>query len=208
MPVFKVGIEPVSYVKDGILQIRSYISKKTGIDYQGEPCPHITLLINNYFHFNDLDGLPNVAGGTRSLYIETDGIRYFHHPEADKVIVRASVIKTPVLQQLQEDVADACKVRDGNLMKDVMEELPGFEYDGQEAENNRKFGFPYVGDNWKPSIGIAVVDPDRIKEFQGVWDDIGNLCSECKFPLMDLTLYEFRGKWRQKERYLVGSDRR
>ena len=54
-------------------------------------------------------------------------------------------------------------------------------------ENIKKFGFPFIGDIWKPHFGIASFDEG---EFKRVWNNIKDSCPIGKFSIKSVNIYE------------------
>jgi hypothetical protein len=207
MQALKVGIEPVSNVKESIIKIRQEVADKSGTPSNNAISPHITCLINSFENYEDVDSyLGWIADRFYSFPITINGIKYFHLKAADKYIVQAGVEKTDDLQRLQENIVlDTSIVKHGHLMQEIMESgIKGFKYTGREALNNERFGSPYFGENWEPSIDIAVLDKEG---FDKVKDDLVKIDIEYRFPLMDIALYKFRGKWMFDKRYFIKPSR-
>jgi 2'-5' RNA ligase len=204
MPAFLIGIDPPEVYRRDIVRLKDMIRREAGLQQQLDEPPHCTLVLNNFVELDRVDdALRRIALTYSPMQVELlKEIRYFPPRRSGAYMVHARVRRTPTLRKLQErivtDTAPARFVKDPLLPRYLRANVPGYQYTGEELANNKRFGYPYVGENWIPHISLGILARPA---FRRVWPELEQADAHYEFPLREITLFEYKKRWEPMKRY-------
>ncbi len=200
MPVpLLIGIDPPRSLKSVILDLKTLVLARCGVQNQVAELPHLTFVGNN---FTDINSVAEALAEIQIPKIEIiiDGISYFPPEKTGKYIIHLNVQKNAALQKLQQKIVEATSpYHVGCILCDYLAlHMPNYKYTATETRNAKKYGFPYFGPNWQPHFTIGELD-------KACFDKIGETLLKTKihqkFLLKQFTLFTYKNGWKPYRSY-------
>lgn len=180
---YLITLCPQKELFDKINEIKNQAKEIVGDQLYLKDEPHITVYIGvfeNDEFFNKLD--------LKKLNeIELDGWKVFRNdPITGNDTLTIGIVENSKLRKFQENVVkDINKFRVGTIKR--YNQVNGLT--DTEEENLKKYGFPYVGDNWHAHLGIASFKP---QDFNLFWEKIRGVEIKGKYEISSINLYELK----------------
>ncbi|MDP1729344.1 MAG: 2'-5' RNA ligase family protein [archaeon] len=190
MDKYFIGLSPNIELFNLVQERKDRIAKLVGMQKFLSDEPHTTLTV---FTTNNLEAIKksldnlcenisevNVRLSENSLDVfYNDCLTDNHTPTYS---LRGSYVQ---LADIQKRVIVTIKPH--NTLQAFNSENPSLKK--EEQRNVQMYGFPFVGQNWKPHITLASVEPDK---FRKVFDLIKTMPIKGKFKLDALALYQIQ----------------
>jgi len=203
MPALMIGADPPEEISKEIYGLKEKVIDICGSQQQADEPPHMTFVVNNFSSAEAVDRyLEMIARRFNPFNVVVNGITHFPHEKSGTYMLHAVIEKSHELQLLQEEiVADTSEFRQGSLLREYLEQnIPDYKYEDKELENIKKWGYPYVGENWEPHITIAILEPECCEKIK----EIEETGFRYEFPLNEFTLFSYLRVWKPEKRYKLG----
>ena len=201
VPAYLIGIDPPEDLKKEIYRLKNRVLEVCGEQQQVNEPPHCTFVVNNFSGEKEIDEtLRKLVQGISPFYVDVNGITYFPPEQSGFYMVHASIRKTGELEKLQKRiVTDTSGFRQGSLLQEYLKtNVPAYKCMPEELANLERYGFPYVGKNWKPHISIAILDTEA---FDKVGEELTKTELNYRFFLREIVLFGYENKWKPLRTY-------
>lgn len=191
--IYVIALQPDNALFNNIKRLKSEAKKLVGDQAYLNDAPHLTLYLGYFDNFFGFDKELNLAtkkiNGYLKKGIRIDGWVIFK----DDVITKKQTLVCSIteeasgrLKEVQKIVVSIMKkYRKNIILKRYVQAYSGLG--DIEKKNLDEYGFPFVGDIWKPHINIASFDK---KAFAEVWENFKNECPKGGYNIDSLNIYK------------------
>jgi 2'-5' RNA ligase len=169
MPALLIAIEPPQEIKENIIKLRKYFTKKIGKNIYGAHEPHITLFVNSFSSFSDVENrIIKVIRKQSPFSIKIKGLHTFlSDPQiSDSHTIVYAVERTPKLAKLQKNIVTTLNpIRTNDQTKWMLEQNPKLS----ENKNIKKYGYPFGPEDWIFHASIGAVPKNK---YERIWGKI------------------------------------
>ncbi|MBU3940982.1 MAG: 2'-5' RNA ligase family protein [Nanoarchaeota archaeon] len=167
MVTLLIAISPPKKISENIISLRKYLVQKTGLNPFKDTKAHITLLVNTFPNFKDVDKeLKNLVKSYKPFMAEIekiDGFGYDPIWKATTVIYKVKGNKE--ISDLQKEIFEKiAPLRDDEQVKWLLQQNNKFSKEAMK--NIKKYGYPYGPKGWSFHTSIAVVPKEDYKKLQ------------------------------------------
>ena len=190
-----IGIDLPKKIQKEIYKLKKKVIKASDHQLQVDEPPHLTFVVNNFIDINPIDNvLEAISDSFSPFQINIEGISYFPQKKSGAWMIHATIQKNKILQKLQKNiVVETSRYRRGCLLCNYLRKnIPNYQCENKETKNIKKFGFPYVGDNWKPHISLTILDEEAFKK---IGKELIKTNFKYIFKLEKIILYIYKNKW-------------
>ena len=164
-----IAINPPKEVSKNIFK-RKLIFKKTGKILYGLNDPHITLFVNSFPNFSDVEKkVKSVVKKYKSFYAKIEGLYTFPFDpihQANTIVYK--IERTPTLAKLQKDIVMKLNpIRTNDQAKWLLKYNPN--QSKNSLDNIKKYGYPIGLKDW---IFHATIDSVKDKHYKIIWKQI------------------------------------
>lgn len=186
-----VALEPPKKLSESIMGLRKYIVKKTGKDLYGKHKPHVTLYVNTFNKFSEVDEIiTKVAKNYKKFEVNGEGIHTFFDDNLSgghTVVYKLGENKK--LQKLQKDIMlKLVKLRTDDQEKWCLEKSDNWPK--QQLDNIKKFGFPYSYKDYIFHASIGAIPKETYKKTIGFLE---RKSKKFKWKVGSITVYIMLG---------------
>ena len=165
-----IAINPPKEIADNIVKIRKFISQKTGKNTYGSHDPHITLSVNSFPNFSDVEKrVLSVLKKHKPFSAKIEGLHTFpFDPILKTNTVVYKVERTPTLAKIQEEIVNAVNpIRTEDQVKWLLKQNP--HPPKENMKNIRKYGYPFGPKDWIFHASVGSVSNEHYEE---IWKKI------------------------------------
>lgn len=165
-----IAIKPPKKIAENIIDIREYIIKKTGKNLYGSHEPHITLLVNSFPNFSDVEkNLVSVLKKYKPFKAKIEGLHTFSFdPILKNHTIVYKVKKTPELSNLQKDIFKKVnKLRTEEQVKWLIKQ--NNKIPKENMKNIQKYGYLFGPEDWIFHASVGTVSK---KHYDKIWKKI------------------------------------
>ena len=139
-----VAIDVPREVSANILRLRKFIVTRVGKDIYGSAAPNVTLFVNSFSNFNEVDKqLVQTTKKFKPFPLKVDGVHVFK----DDPILKAHTVvykleKSAQLSKLHKEVVESlARLRTDDQAKWIFEQNPKMPQ--ANKENLKRYGYPF-----------------------------------------------------------------
>ena len=168
--VLLIAINPPKEVAENILKIRKFISKKTGSNTLGSHDPHITLSVNSFPNFSDVEKkVLSVLKNYKPFSARIEGLQTFPFDPIFKTnTIVYKVERTPTLSKIQSEIVTKLNpIRTDDQVNWLLQQNPNPPE--KNMKNIRKYGYPFGPKDWIFHASVGSVSDEHYKE---IWKKI------------------------------------
>lgn len=165
-----IAINPPKEIAENIIKIRSLIAKKTGKNLYGSHDPHITLSVNSFPNFSDVERIViSVVKKYKPFSAKIEGLHTFaFDPIFKSHTIVYKVEKTPTLAKIQKEIVTKVNpLRSDDQVKWLLKQNPNPPK--ENMKNIRKYGYPFGPKDWIFHASIGSVSKEHYEE---IWKKI------------------------------------
>ena len=165
-----IAINPPKKISENIVKIRKFISRKTGKNTYGSHDPHITLSVNSFPNFSDVEtGVLSVIKNYKPFSAKIEGLHTFPFDPIFKTnTIVYKVERTPTLAKLQKEIVTKINsLRTNDQVKWLLKQNPNPPK--ENMKNIRKYGYPFGPKDWIFHASVGSVSNEHYKE---IWKKI------------------------------------
>ena len=165
-----IAINPPKEIAENIVKIRKFMSKKTGKNTYGSHDPHITLSVNSFPNFSDVEKkVISVVKKYKPFAAKIEGLHTFPFDSIFKTnTIVYKVERTPTLAKIQEEIVTKINPsRTEDQVKWLLKQNPNPPK--ENMKNIRKYGYLFGPKDW---IFHASVGSVSKKYYEEIWKEI------------------------------------
>ena len=171
-----IAVNPPKEIAENIVKIRKLIAKRTGKNTYGSHDPHITLAVNSFPNFSDVERkVLSVIKKYKPFSAKIEGLHTFSFdPILNANTIAYKVERTPELSNLQKEIMNKINpLRTEDQAKQLLKQNPNPSK--ENMKNIRKFGYLFGHKDWIFHASVGSVSNKHYKE---IWETIQkyNLC--------------------------------
>jgi 2'-5' RNA ligase len=182
-----IGLELPKSIKESIEKLRKYIVKKDDKNSYGNHDAHITLFVNTFRSFSEVDKeIQKIAKKTKPFEISTEGAYTFPYDPFNigKTVVY-KIEDNESLRNVQQLIYDNTNpFRTPEQVEWIRRKNPNLSEDLQK--NVDKYGFPFAPENYVHHATIGVISD---KNYDPIWKYIQKNDLKKKWKVNYLTTY-------------------
>jgi hypothetical protein len=195
MPSYVITLIPEKNFSSEIKKLKIFAKSLAGSRKYIDDEPHITIFLGN------LDEIESWYPGLskkiplKKIFVETnDWLIFKNDPITKKTFITLNISKgNEELLALQKIIVD-------NLIpfkkENYLERYKSLSLSPELKKNLDTYGYPFVGDIWKPHLGIA---PFEESEFDRVWPQIKDKIPKASYCLDKIRIFELGPEERLKK---------
>jgi len=186
-----IAIRTPKEIDKNIIDLRKYIVKKVGKNILGSHEPHITLLVNSFPNFSDVEKkIISITKKHGPFNARIEGLHTFtFDPITNAYTIVYKVEKTPALTSIQKDVFDRLSpLRNEDQSKWLLQQNPNPPK--ETMKNIRKYGYPFGPKEWVFHAGIGSV-PE--KKYEEIWKNIHKYDVSKSWRVNDISVFIHMG---------------
>lgn len=160
-----IAINPPKEISENIIKLRKFIVKKTGKNLYGSHEPHITLFVNSFPNFSDVEKqLISIIKKYKPFSAKIDGLHTFtFDPITKSHTIVYKVEKTPTLSNIQKEIVKRLNsLRTDDQMKWLLKQNPNPSK--KNMENISKYGYPCGLKEWIFHASIVSIPQEMYEE--------------------------------------------
>jgi hypothetical protein len=195
MTAYVVTLEPDGLLCKKILNLKGEVRALAGDQQYLRDEPHLTLYACDIGGFASVEsGFGGVAEKIRATYgplkVEIAGWLVFKGDAVtrrDTLTCKVAGASLPALRSIQAAVV--------SFLNEHRRKEPLRRYaaaaDGMDQAaraNIDAYGYPFVGENWKPHVSIASIEPDK---FPQIWQTLQEKCPLGAYGMRSLSVHGF-----------------
>ena len=163
-----VAINPPKEIAKNIVKIRKFIVKKTGENLYGSHEPHITLSVNSFSNFSDVEKkVLSVIKKHKPFSAKIEGLHTFPFDpifKTNTIVYKVKRIAT--LSKIQKEIVTKINpLRTDDQAKWLLKHNPLKE----NIKNIRKYGYPFGPKDWIFHASIGSVSK---RYYEEIWKEI------------------------------------
>ena len=168
MVTLLIALSPPKEISKNVIYLRKYLVQKTGLNPFKDTKAHITLLVNTFPNFKDVDKeLKNLVKIYRTFLSEIEKIDAFgYDPIWKATTVIYKVKRTKEISNLQKEIFEKiAPLRNDEQVKWLLQQNNKFSK--KSMKNIKKYGYPYGPKEWSFHTSVAVVPKKDYKKLAG-----------------------------------------
>ena len=165
-----IAINPPKKIAENIVKIRKVIAKKTGKNTYGSHDPHITLSVNSFSNFSDVEKkVLSVVKKYKPFFAKIEGLHTFSFDPIFKTnTIAYKVERTPTLANIQKEIVNKVNpLRTDDQIKWLLKQNPNPPK--ENMKNIRKYGYPFGPKDYIFHASVCLVSNEHYKE---IWKKI------------------------------------
>ncbi|WP_435144747.1 2'-5' RNA ligase family protein [Halobaculum sp. P14] len=183
MTEYVVALTPGPRARDAVTELKSRLRTAVGDQQYLDDEPHVTLYVGDLAVDSAEDlAVPRPDDPT----FEISGWEVFRDDDVTGNHTLVCKILSAGLGKYQQRVAGQMADHRRRTMIDRYRDAYD-DFDPQRRENLSTYGFPFVGDGWKPHLTIASIDPD---DFDEAWSVLEGDAPVGTYEFDAVTVYE------------------
>lgn len=187
MTTYAIALEPEKSLYDKVLKLKDIAKSLAGKQQYLDDPPHVTIYVGDFKpKFNWEYSFAKIIDSINNVSVRVNGWHKFtSDPITKKDTLVCSIEPSDQLKSVQSTVIEFLSKYKSPVLaaryKSVYNNL-------QKAyqENLDKYGFPFVGNVWKPHIGIASFSHEA---FDKVWMHIKDKCPVGSYKIASINLF-------------------
>ena len=198
-----IAIDPQKQVNKNIIELRKYITKATGINFYGNHDPHITLVVNSFRNFSEVDRkVKEILKTYKPFYAKIRGLGVLSNPFPNHVILY-KIKKDKILSNLQKQLTEKLNtLRTQDQANWMLKQENNFKQ--KNLKNLEKWGYPFGPKEFMPHASIGTIRKDQYKAFyEKVWKKSKQSDLKTKWKVNWIGIYVLLGEdgWTLYKRY-------
>ncbi len=184
---FLIAVTPPEKLFNEIVGIKESIKKKYGIQYATTHIPHLSIFLNSFASFKDVDEEINkIIPKIRPFKVDISGISYFGKDSLTYgTTIFLKVKKTKELDNIHKLFLERLNhLRTNDQMRWLNYKKENFS--PHLWDFVQKYGYPYVLENYLAHISI---DSVKKENFEVIWNKIKKYNPKLTFTAKQIDLY-------------------
>lgn len=184
MPTYVITLIPEKKLCNIILNLKNKAKKIVGNQLYIDDLPHITLYIINVKEsfFDDFE--EKISLKKFNIYI-SGWLNFLNDPITKKNTITFRIKKNKEIDKYQKDIINLFDNIKKNVSKRYKKMYPSLN---KEFKNNIElYGYPFIGNIWKPHISIASFDKES---FNKIYDNFKKIDINGSYYIDSLNIYK------------------
>lgn len=202
MTIYSIFLEPNEVLSKKIREIKKEVKSLVGNQLYLKDKPHLTLHHADFKNISEWEGefeqmIRKIKENLSKIQIRISGWTIFKNNATKQHTLSCKIDEkdTESLKKIQVPVADFFnKYRNPVIIQRYKELYP--ELSLTERQNLEKYGFPFIGDIFKPHLSIATFEENA---FNKAWINLKDSCPKGSYEVSSLSIYSFESNDKDME---------
>ncbi|MDP2925244.1 MAG: hypothetical protein Q8N99_02615 [Nanoarchaeota archaeon] len=192
MVTYGILLEPDKIISSKIKGLKIIIKSLIGNQLYLDDEPHLSIYHADFLDISEWDKeledlIYKIKKDTNKIQIAISDWIIFKEKNINKITLACNIIEENVdmIRRIQKQVIDHLQSFRNPIIikryKDSYESLGDIE-----RKNTIKYGFPYIGNIFKPHISLATIDNNK---FEILFNKIKDLCPKGNYNIISLNVY-------------------
>jgi len=194
MTIYSIFLEPDEILSKKVRNIKKEVKFLVGDQLYLKDEPHLTIHHADFKNINEWDRefaqiIRKIKEDLGKIQIRISGWTIFKKDATKQHTLSCKIDEknTESLKKIQKQIADFLnKYRNPIIIQRYKNLYP--ELGLTERQNLEKYGFPFIGDIFKPHISIATFEENA---FNKTWINLKDLCPKGNYEIGSLSIYSF-----------------